>query len=148
MKISHYRFEKDTHWDWYRARVPTFWSEDMGGFVCVDDDTGQILAAVVYYNWTQNICEMAVAIDNPMVIRHHFFERAFGFPFELNHRKSVLAMVNSLNKKAINLVLKLGFECIHSLEEGYGKDQDMLTFQLKRENCKYINNLEELKEAS
>jgi len=148
MKISFYQFDKDTHWTWYRQRVPTFWSDDMGGIVCIDDDTGKILAAVLYYNWTQNICEMAVAIDNPMVIRHKFFERAFGFPFEAYNRKSVLAHINSKNTKAINLVKKLGFTFLHSIEEGYGAGQDIMTFQLTRDNCRFINNVEELKEAS
>ena len=148
MNIKFYQFEKDTHWEWYIQRVPTFWSEDMGGLVCIDEDTGKILAAVLYYGWTQNICEMAVAIDNPMVIRHQFFERAFGFPFERNGKKAVIAMINSQNAKAINLVKKLGFSFIHSLEEGYGENQDILTFHLKREDCKYVNNLEEMKEAS
>ena len=148
MKIEFYRFEKDTHWEWYIQRVPTFWSDDMGGIVCIDDDTNKILAAVLYYNWTQNICEMAVAIDNPMVLRHKFFERSFGFPFEIHNRKSIIANINSRNIKALNFVEKLGFEFLHSIKEGYGVDQDIMTFQLTRDNCRFINNIEELKEAS
>ncbi len=144
MNIKNYRFDKETHWGWYTSRIPTNWSENMGGIVTIDTDTGVPQAAVLYEDWTATSCTMSVIIDNPMVLRHNFLETAFHFVFNTSNRIKVFARIASKNKRSLSFVKRLGFTQVAILEDGCDLENDWIIFELKKEDCRYIEKLEEV----
>lgn len=144
MNLKTYRLDKSIHWIWYTSRIPTNWSENMGGIVVIDTDTGTPQAAALYEDWSATSCVMSVIIDNPMVLRHGFLETAFHFVFNTSGRIKAFARIASKNKRSLNFVKKLGFTQVAVLEDGCELGNDWIIFELKKEDCRYIEKLEEV----
>ena len=124
-------------WPWFKARVPADQTEGSKGIVCSDAETGEILAAMVAYNWTMNAVELHFAMDNPVVFRHHFHWECFEYVFGTADRKKAYVQVASDNPKSMKFVRHLGFEEVAVLKDAYADGVDNHILELKRENCRY-----------
>jgi hypothetical protein len=109
------------------------------------DEVGRIHGMVGYDGWTGNAVSMHVAIDNPAALRH-LLVPGFRIPF-VEFRKGVaLAMVLSTNARSLKLVPRLGFAETHRIRDGWAVGVDLVMFEMRREDCRWLDHRDE-KEA-
>jgi RimJ/RimL family protein N-acetyltransferase len=101
------------------------------------DATGKIHGMVGYGNWTANSVVLTIALDNPAALRETL-KWAFRYPFEQCGRGIALAMVRGKNKRSLSLCNKVGFREVYRVKDGIEIGEDMVMFQMRREDCRYI----------
>ena len=124
-------------WAWFNAKNPVFWVQDTIGIVAYRD--GGIAAAALIDNRVNNSAQMHIVIEDPIVIRHGFFEAMFNTAFG-ETRKFLFGNVSSLNEKIIKLAKHVGFTEIARLEDARDVGDDMVVLRLRREDCKYLGD--------
>ena len=103
----------------------------------VVDDAGKIHGMVGYGNWTANAVVLTIALDNPVALRE-ILKWAFRYPFEQCNRGIALAVVRGNNKRSLSLCRKVGFREVYRVKDGIDVGEDMVMFQMRREDCRYI----------
>ena len=103
----------------------------------VVDDTGKIHGMVGYGNWTANAVVLTIALDNPAALRE-VLKWGFRYPFEQCNRGIALAVVRGNNKRSLSLCRKVGFREVYRVKDGIDIGEDMVMFQMRREDCRYI----------
>ena len=144
MKLGLFLFEKERHWNWYCSRVPTAWAEDMGGFIVIDTDTGTPVAAILMSEWTASTCILSIIIEKPIALRHGLLEVAADFVFNKENRLKALIRVSSKNMRSLNFCKNAGFTEICKIKDGFDLLDDMVFLEIHREDCKYLNSVEEV----
>ena len=109
------------------------------------DETGRIHGMVGYDGWTQNAVSMHVALEHPAALRH-LLRPGFGVPFLELGKGVALAMVLSSNERSLALVPRLGFRETHRVRDGWSVGVDLVLFEMRREDCRWLGHLNE-KEA-
>jgi hypothetical protein len=103
----------------------------------VQEDADGIGAMVVYDEWTPNAARIHVAIDKPMTCRE-FVHAAFEYPFLETGRGVLLATIPADNDACLRLVRRLGFYEAFHIEDGWAPGVDLVAFELRKENCRWI----------
>ena len=103
----------------------------------VVDGKGKIHGMVGYGNWTANAVVLTIALDNPAALRE-MLKWGFRYPFEQCGRGIALAMVRGKNKRSLSLCNKVGFREVYRVKDGIEVGEDMVMFQMRREDCRYI----------
>ena len=103
----------------------------------VVDAKGKIHGMVGYGNWTANAVVLTIALDNPAALRE-VLKWGFRYPFEQCGRGIALAMVRGKNKRSLSLCNKVGFREVYRVKDGIDIGEDMVMFQMRREDCRYI----------
>jgi len=103
----------------------------------VVDSEGKIHGMVGYGNWTANAVVLTIALDNPAALRE-VLKWGFRYPFEQCNRGIALAMVRGKNKRSLSLCNKVGFREVYRVKDGIEVGEDMVMFQMRREDCRYI----------
>ena len=103
----------------------------------VVDDNGKIHGMVGYGNWTANAVVLTIALDNPAALRE-VLKWGFRYPFEQCNRVIALAMVRGKNKRSLSLCNKVGFREVYRVKDGIEVGEDMVMFQMRREDCRWI----------
>ena len=103
----------------------------------VVDAEGKIHGMVGYGNWTANAVVLTIALDNPAALRE-VLKWGFRYPFEQCNRGIALAMVRGKNKRSLSLCNKVGFREVYRVKDGIEVGEDMVMFQMRREDCRYI----------
>jgi len=103
----------------------------------VVDDSGKIHGMVGYGNWTANAVVLTIALDNPAALRE-VLKWGFRYPFEQCGRGIALAMVRGKNKRSLSLCNKVGFREVYRVKDGIEAGEDMVMFQMRREDCPWI----------
>ena len=103
----------------------------------VVDAEGKIHGMVGYGNWTANAVVLTIALDNPAALRE-ILKWGFRYPFEQCGRGIALAMVRGKNKRSLSLCNKVGFREVYRVKDGIDIGEDMVMFQMRREDCRYI----------
>jgi hypothetical protein len=103
----------------------------------VIDDSGKIHGMVGYGNWTANAVVLTIALDNPLALRE-VLKWGFRYPFEQCNRGIALAVVRGNNKRSLSLCRKVGFREVYRVKDGIDIGEDMVMFQMRREDCRYI----------
>jgi RimJ/RimL family protein N-acetyltransferase len=101
------------------------------------DDTGKIHGMVGYGNWTANAVVLTIALDNPAALRE-VLKWGFRYPFEQCGRGIALAVVRGKNKRSLSLCNKVGFREVYRVKDGIDVGEDMIFFQMRREECRWI----------
>lgn len=103
------------------------------------DALGNIAGMVGYDGWTPNAVSMHVAIDNPMAVKY-LRGPAFRIPF-LEHGKGLVnGAVLSTNQKAIKFDLNMGFRETHRIRDGWAKGVDIVMFEMRKDECRWLVN--------
>lgn len=113
------------HWTWIKERAKPRICEDTKGIVAENDD-GEILAAAVFDNWSYNSCQIHIAIDNPMVIRHGFLDEVQRYVFETAGRDQLIGITPADNVKALKFNKHAGMKEIFRLKDGYDRGIDFV----------------------
>lgn len=129
-------------WLWFKSRTGTMLCEDTAGIVAYESDNGDILAACVGDNFSRYNCNVHIALDNRMVLRHRFLEQAFHWLFIQNGLNRVFGPITGNNERALRFVRHIGFEEVARVPHGAGEGVDTVVMEMKAENCQWLNQLE------
>ena len=138
MNIEFRTFHGPSDWGWINQQVGIVRCEDTSGIMAIDLDTNTTLGACIMDNWTQNSVQCHFMLTNPLILRHQFLECCFDFMFNASKVSRVYGLVPANNVKAVKLNTHMGFTEKARLEEAFEVGVDYLLMELKRENCKFI----------
>ena len=123
------------HYSWIADRAALIVSPAFRALEALDAE-GNILGMVGYDGWTPNSCCMHVALESQIATRR-LLTRAFTVPFRLG-RNVLLASVLSTNTKSLKFVKHLGFKVKARIQDGWSKGVDLVLFEMRRENCRWV----------
>jgi hypothetical protein len=138
MKMGIRFFDGQTDWAWVQSQVGILRVEDTGGMIGYDEDTGEILAACMWDNWTANSVQCHFMTTNPIVFKHGFAQEVFDYIFHYKERKFIYGMVPGDNEKALKINEHFGFTEKMRLPDAWADGIDYVVVELKKENCRYL----------
>ena len=109
------------------------------------DADGRIHGMIGYGAWTANSCLMHIALENPASFRS-LLSWAFRYLFEQTGRNVAFATVRAKNERSLRLVNHVGFREVYRLKDAIAIGEDMVLFEMRRENCRWIP--EEVRKAA
>lgn len=100
----------------------------------------EVLAAVVYHNYTNHCIEMSIVSVDKRWCNRHNLKALFAYPFTQLGLRRVQALCSSTDEWVQMFIKRLGFshEGIHPC--GYWDGGDALSFGMLKENCKWIKD--------
>ena len=101
------------------------------------DDAGNIGAMVGFDLWKPGSVQLHVAIESPACAKA-IIRPAFQYPFLQHGCSVVLGLIPSPRAKCVEFVRRLGFEKICQVRDGWDAGADLLVFELRKENCRWI----------
>lgn len=102
------------------------------------DSKGEIVGMVGYCHFTPNAVEVHVAAEHPAAWKL-LLPWGFRYPFNQLGKGVMLAPIAGHNPRAIRFARKLGFTEVHRIKDGWDKGADIVLFELRRENCVWVN---------
>ena len=142
MDIGFRAFEFAKDWGWCQAQVATVQCEDTNGIMAINVKTNEPVGACLMDNWTQNSVQCHFMIVSPMVLKHKFLDECFDYMFNTCGINRVYGLVPANNIKAVKINKNMGFTIKACLEEAYEVGVDYLLMEMKRENCRFIQQAE------
>jgi L-amino acid N-acyltransferase YncA len=106
------------------------------GIVAVDA-TGRVRGGVLYDGWTENAVTVHMATSTPMAWRA-LVPAVYEYPFVEAGRGVVLGYVRSSNTASARLTRHLGFREVHRVRDGFAQGDDLILFELRREDCAHL----------
>ena len=140
--------ETKFEWQWILLRAKPLTTEDSEGIVAYDDKTNKILGIVVMDSWTKSGPQCHIAIDNPMCIRAGLLHRAFYYIHIFRDRPYAFGLVPASHEKACKFDLKIGFEEVARVPDGYEEGVDYIILRISRNKNRWIKNDLKNKEAA
>ena len=131
---------------WLAQRASLVLSPTLEAIAAVDDK-GQIAGMVGFDGWTPNAVYVHIAIEKPIALRRLVW-RAFDLAFNRIGRGVIFAPVMSTNRKSIDLVVHLGFEQVARLRDAWEPHVDMLLFEMRKRDCRWISGKEAMRWAA
>lgn len=125
-------------WEWASARAECNWCEDTKGVIAYKNL--EIVGAVILDSWSFNSVTIHLAIEDPMTLRHGYPEEVFGYVFNTCGRNIILGATPSDNLKALKFNKHIGFTEVYRVKDGYKVGVDFVIFELRKENCRYIEH--------
>lgn len=108
---------------------------------------GELLGGVVYENYNgQNVCMHVGAITKNWISRE-FLWFCFYYPFEQLKVKRITGFVDDSNKEAIAFDEHIGFKLETKLKDA-GKTGDLLVYVMRKEDCRYLGNRNDIQANS
>jgi len=103
------------------------------------DEENKIEWVVGYTAFIGKTCQMHVVnLSDTAYLPKKFVRGAFDFPFNHLNVEKTLAVVNSLNTRALNYDLKLGFKEIMRLEKMHDDSGDLVVLEMNKADCRWI----------
>ena len=124
------------HFTWIVERTRCALSPGARGIEAVDD-AGRIRGMVIYDGWTENACQAHMAVDSPIVWRH-LLRPVFAYPFLEAGKGVLIGTIPSHNHKSVAMTRALGFREAHRVRDGWAPGDDMIVFEMRREDCRFI----------
>ena len=119
--------------------------EDTRGIVAVDG--ADVRAIAVFDNWSFNSCQIHIYIANPFVLKHGFAREVFNYAFNTCGKGMVIGVTAADNAKALKFIKNIGLVEIFRIPEGHKKGVDFVITQLRKENCIWTSDKDELNAA-
>ena len=101
------------------------------------DAKGVIRGMVAYDFWTDNAVFAHVAVETPIAWRS-LLPAIFDYPFNEAGKGVLVAMVSGDNLKSLRMCSHLGFRVAHRIKDGKAQGVDMVMFEMRRDECRYI----------
>lgn len=138
MNISVRFFDGQTDWDWVQKHNPIKRVEDTNGLVAINKDTGELVAACILYDWSENsvYCHTINTASRAEII--YFMTECFDYIFNYRGIKMVFGTIPSHNKKALKAMKSYGGEVACVLEKAWEDGFDVCLVMVKKENCKFL----------
>ena len=130
--------DKQFEWDWVCQRAHPMQVKDSQGIVAYEDTTGEIAGVVVMDSWTPSGCQTHFAIDNPICIRRGLFREVAYHIHVVCNRRYIFGLIPANNEKAHKFDLKMGFEEVARVPEGYDIGVDYIVVRLAKEDNRWL----------
>jgi RimJ/RimL family protein N-acetyltransferase len=111
-----------------------------GGFRAIEsvDPTGRVCGLVGFDGWTPVAVVMHVALEFPVAARA-LLGAAFEYAFRQAGKHLALGIVRGANQRCLVLAHRLGFKEVHRTRNGWNTGEDLVHFELRREDCRWLN---------
>ena len=109
------------------------------GFKAIEaiGDDGKIHGMVGYDGWTENSVVMSIALENPACFRS-LLRPMFEYAFLQAGKGVVFATVRATNSRSVRLTERAGFREAYRLKDAIAVGEDMIIFEMRREDCRWI----------
>ena len=127
---------------WVLQRIPVLQNETMEPYAALglaeidEDGFAKFLAGVIYHNWRQPNIEITFAATRNWASRG-FIRSVFNAPFNQMGCARITCLTPKRNKKARELLKKLGFVQEGNLRRALS-GRDLLIYGMLKEECKWI----------
>jgi hypothetical protein len=112
-------------WEWFAQRDKGLLLPDAKGIAIYDEDVQ--VAAVVFDQWTHNMCRTHIAIDNPHAV-HRGRDEVYNYIFNTCERGIMIGWVASSNRLVVELLNRLGWVESLRIPDGYMDGDDVICF--------------------
>ena len=146
MKINFRPLDIQTDWDWVSRFVECKLCQDTRGIVAERD--GEIQGAVVLDSWSYTGVQVHLAAPNPMVWRHGLHKEVFEYVFETCDRLYIMGMTPADNADAVRFNKHIGFSPVYVVRDGFKAGVDLILFDVRREDCRYLERNKQKSEAA
>jgi hypothetical protein len=147
MKVEFIAFDGPTHWAWIQERYPFLRMADTCGFMTIDRDTGDLLAAVICDTFMHNTAQLSLIVEDSVVFKHGFAEEVAQYMIEGHQKDWAFCKVSANNSKCLSIVDWMGFKEVGRLS-GAGKDGcDHILFEMHKDDCKFYIPAEQVEVA-
>ena len=137
MNVHFRAFHGPSDWGWVLQHLPLKRVEDTGGIVAIDADTNRTVAMCIMDTWSHNAVQVHLILDNPLVLRHGFFEEVADYVYNVAERNVMVGLVPSSNHKALQLDKRIGFTELTRIPNAVMDGEDLVVLHMPKENCKF-----------
>ncbi len=99
---------------------------------------GRILGMVGYCDWAPNSARLHVAVESPWVIKY-LLGPGFSYPFREVGVGLLIGITPANALKAVKFNRHLGFREAQRIKDGWGTGVDLIVFEMRRDECKWLN---------
>lgn len=121
---------------WLEAQTGAVLTSGARGISAVDS-AGRVRGVVAYDGWTPNAVQAHMAVDTPVAWRA-LLRPVFEYPFEQAGRRLMLGIIPADNTRSARMAESLGFRLAHRVPDGWSVGVDLLVYQMRREECRYL----------
>jgi len=125
-------------WHWIEKHIECIPMADTKGIVALD--RGTIVGAVVLDTWSHNSVQVHLGATNPMVWRRGLHVEGMRYVFETCDRGIILGLTPASNRIAIRFNKHIGFKPVYRIRDGFRKGEDLILFEMRKEDCRYLND--------
>lgn len=118
--------------------------------IAVDSETRGVLyederglgAMVIYDSWTHSAVQVHVYSNGPdRLLRREFLREVFWYPFVQCGKMLVYSVTPADSEESLAVSKALGFVEVFRQKDGWDKGVDMVIKEMRRENCRWIEEL-------
>lgn len=121
---------------WVASRTGGTWSPGRGTAIGKLDDQGNLIAGVLYEDWSGANIMCHIAGEGNWASRR-FLNVIFDYPFNQLKVRRITVPVGSTNIKSIHLVTRMGFALESTLAQAI-PGGDLLLYRMFRSECQYL----------
>ncbi len=136
MKRLLVRAAPPAHFPWIAQRTGCKLTPEAEGIEAIDRD-GRIRGMVLYDCWTENAVQCHMAFDTPIAVRSMLVP-CFFYPFDECNRGLMLATIPAHNVRSRDLAEHFGFRETHRIRDGWNVGDDLVMFEMRREECRFL----------
>lgn len=125
-------------WEWVNSRAHPMQVKDTQGIVAYEDTTSEIAGIVIMDSWTPSGCQTHFAIDNPICIRRGLFREVAYHIHVVCDRRYIFGLIPANNEAAHKFDLKMGFEEVARIPEGFDIGIDYIVVRLAKEDNRWL----------
>lgn len=103
----------------------------------VEDERGRIRGMVVYDNETPASFQAHMAVETPIAWRA-LLPAVFEYPFIQCEKAVLLGVIPAGNLRSCRMVDSLGFRTAHRIRNGWAAGEDLVLFEMRRDECRYL----------
>lgn len=139
------------HLPWLIERAGFVPTADLKALEAAEEASGRIRGMVGYCNWTPNSVQCHIAADTPAAWRALVVKNgspAFRYPFLESGRGLLLALIRASNTQSLALTRHFGFRETYRIQDAAEPGDDMVLFEMRREECRWLDETETLRRAA
>ena len=128
-------------WEWMMKQCHVIACSDSQGLMAYKGTS--IVGGVVADNFTEDSCQVHIAMSDPMVLRHGFLSEVGTHLFRTCNRARIFGIVPSNNPRALKFDAHIGFTEVARVPNGHSTGIDSVVMVMERETSRWIKPLQE-----
>lgn len=122
---------EEHHFRWIQRRTGIIHVSDVKGIAV--ELAGEIIAVCACDSWTATSCQVHIAVDNPICLKHNRLQNeVFDYIFNQAGRQVAIGLVPANNTKALRFDKKVGFTESCRIKDGYELGVDLVIMTLHK----------------
>ena len=147
MNVVYVAFDGPTHWDWIQKRHPFLRVTDTCGFMAVDGETAEPIAAAIFDTFMHNTAQVSMIIDNMAAVKHGFIEEMAQFLFDGYGKDYAYCKVSANNTKSLRITKRAGFKEVGRLSGAGLNGCDHILFEMHKDDCIFYTPVQKIEVA-